>query len=206
MRSRFEAYLPTWLTFGTWTVDQACRILSGIPTTPIERQTDLDGAEHLKQKANYDHLVMIAKTYPDLSIGAPPAQWIEWATKIGYPPPFGISEVQNGNKPVAFEAFGTESRGVTKAEILGVEWPTPNGAPTIESILDKIPKWAEEACIKVGRAGKGSHLWNPAMFAVCLATRTSHKQWVSNQQSLTSLLRNHFSEYLDEWSSKRELL
>ncbi len=100
-------------------------------------------------------------------------------------------------------------RGITKAEILDAKWPLPNDAPSLESILDKIPKWVVEACIKVGRAGKGqsgSHLWSPAVLAVCLATRTPHKQWICNQVALTNLIRSQFPDYLDEWTNKREML
>lgn len=100
-------------------------------------------------------------------------------------------------------------RGITKAEILEVQWPMPNGAPSLESILDKIPKYVDAACIKVGRPGKGrsgSHLWNPAMLAVCLATRTPHKNWTCRQKALTDLIRSEFSDYLEEWSKKQEML
>jgi hypothetical protein len=100
-------------------------------------------------------------------------------------------------------------RGITKAEILDAKWPLPNDAPSLENILDKIPKWVDEACIKVGRAGKGqsgSHLWSPAVLAVCLATRTPHKQWICNQVALTNLIRSQFPDYLDEWTNKQEML
>lgn len=117
----------------------------------------------------------------------------------------GAPESNERSGPIA----GSEGLGITKAEILEAEWPLPNDAPRLENILDKIPKWVDEACIKVGRVGKGqsgSHLWNPAVLAVCLATRTSHKQWICNQAALTKLISGRFSDYLDEWKSKLEFL
>lgn len=105
----------------------------------------------------------------------------------------------------------SELRGLPKYEILAVDWPIPIGHPSLKNILDKspIPKWIDAACIKVGRAGKGpsgSHLWNPAMVAVCLASTTQGKQWFSNKQALSQLIANHFPDYREEWEEKREML
>ena len=100
-------------------------------------------------------------------------------------------------------------RGVTKAEIIAAEWPMPSNAPTLENILNKIPSWVDEACIKVGRAGKGqsgSHLWNPVMLAVCLAVLTPHKKWTCNQLALTNFLRAKFPDYFDESDEKQKML
>lgn len=102
-----------------------------------------------------------------------------------------------------------DRRGETKAEILAVEWPMPAGAPSLESILKKIPKYVEEACIKIGKVGKGpsgSHLWNPAVLAVCLASQSPHKQWKCNTAALTNFLRSEFSTYFDEWEAKLQML
>lgn len=118
-------------------------------------------------------------------------------------------ETSENNEPIADRTQSKVERGITKAEILAVEWPMPAGAPSLASILDKIPRWVNKACIKVGRAGKGqsgSHLWNPAVLAVCLAARTPHKKWVCNQLALTNFLRGGFSDYFDEWEEKREML
>ncbi|MFN4325264.1 MAG: hypothetical protein ACK4FP_05190 [Azonexus sp.] len=96
--------------------------------------------------------------------------------------------------------------GVSKAEVLTVSWPIPDGAPSISKILDKQPKWASAACAKVGSAGKGSHLWNPAVLAICLATRTPQKKWACRVDALDKLIRSRFPDFLDEWESKMELL
>ena len=100
--------------------------------------------------------------------------------------------------------------GVTKSEILSVDWPMPTGAPRLADILDRIPKWVEPACQRVGRVGKGregSHLWNPAMLCVCLATVTPHKRWICVTSALTKFLGSGpFSEYLSDWEAKAEML
>lgn len=113
---------------------------------------------------------------------------------------------ENHKEQVAVVAPKALKKGVSKAEILTVSWPIPDGAPSISNILDKQPKWAGEACIKVGRAGKGSHLWNPAVLAICLATRTPKKQWTCRVEALAKVIRSHFSDYIDEWESKKDLL
>lgn len=92
--------------------------------------------------------------------------------------------------------------GVTKGEILEVTWPMPSNAPPLENILDEIPKWVDDACRKIGVRGKGaagSHLWNPAILAVCLSTPSRRRKWRVGEGTLTNFLRLHFSEYLKEW-------
>ena len=92
--------------------------------------------------------------------------------------------------------------GVTKREILCIDWPMPAEAPPLENILDEIPKWVDAACKKIGAPGKGaagSHLWNPAILAVCLSTKTPQKKWGVGEGTLTNFLRLHFSDYLQEW-------
>ena len=97
--------------------------------------------------------------------------------------------------------------GVTKQKILSADWRLPKEAPAdLVRVLEDVPKWVEEACNKSGRQGKGSHLWNPAMFAVCLATKTSNKQWTCNKASLDNIIKKEFSEYLEEWEEKSEFL
>lgn len=96
------------------------------------------------------------------------------------------------------------SVGVNKVEILCVEWPTAPHAPTMANVLRELPKWVNAACTKVGRRGKGvrgSHLWNPAILAYCLATRTPHKQWAVGKGALTSFLRANFPDYFEQWES-----
>lgn len=94
--------------------------------------------------------------------------------------------------------------GVPKHEILSVEWPLPDNAPPLKKTLDNLPKWVEPACMKIGKVGKGadgSHLWNPAILATCLNTRTSHKNWIVRREALTSFLRVSFPEYLEQWEA-----
>jgi hypothetical protein len=105
--------------------------------------------------------------------------------------------------------IGREAKGITKAEILSVSWPSATGAPPLEKTLKDIPKWAESACIRVGRRGKGaggSHLWNPATLAVCLATITPQKSWRVSKHALDKFIRSNFADYLSEWESLSEHL
>ncbi|MER2626402.1 MAG: hypothetical protein ABTS22_21015 [Accumulibacter sp.] len=99
--------------------------------------------------------------------------------------------------------------GISKREVLSVDWPLPAGAPTLQNIIDSLPKWVDEACTKVGRVGKGvngSHLWNPAILAFCLATKTPQKQWAAGKGALTSCLRRSFPDYLAQWEEAAKSL
>jgi hypothetical protein len=99
--------------------------------------------------------------------------------------------------------------GISKREILSVDWPLPAGAPTLQKIIDSLPKWVDEACTKVGRVGKGvngSHLWNPAILAFCLATKTPQKQWAVGKGALTHVLRLSFPDYLEQWEEAAKSL
>ena len=112
--------------------------------------------------------------------------------------PVATSETTEKAVPPAHQS------GVTKHEILSVVWPMPPNAPPLENILDDIPKWAEDACKKIGARGKGvagSHIWNPALLAVCLSTKTPQKRWTIGEGALTNFLRLHFSDYLEEWEN-----
>lgn len=119
----------------------------------------------------------------------------------------GLSELFAPEATVATSAENGKppgSAGVTKSEILCVEWPVPNGAPTMANVLREIPKWVEPACKKVGRPGKGaggSHLWNPAILAFCLVTKTPQKKWAVGKGTLTGILRTNYSEYLAQWET-----
>ncbi len=119
-----------------------------------------------------------------------------------------LSNDSKPSKPVA--AASTSLRGVTKQEILGVDnWHLPKNAPTMESILKKIPRWVDTACIKDGKAGAGaagSHHWNPAQLAYCLATTSPQKKWKVSKNLLSSVISTWFGEYYDEWSKKKEEL
>lgn len=104
---------------------------------------------------------------------------------------------------------GQDKKGVEKKEILCVDWPEgkfvsnirkrKGRIPSIENILNDLPSWVESACIKVGRRGVSSHLWNPAQLALCLVTTSSRKKWTVNKKQLTDFIADKFSDYLEEW-------
>lgn len=98
---------------------------------------------------------------------------------------------------------------VTKAVILAVSWPMPPNAPPLEKILNERPKWVSEACVLVGKPGggaSGSHLWKPAVLALCLTTTTPHQRWRSQQSALTNFLRNKFPDNFAQWEGFAENL
>lgn len=125
-------------------------------------------------------------------------------------PPVSTSALPNvESERVHLKPSKSPERGVTKAEILAAEWPLPSDAPKLENILREIPKWVEAACTRIGQRGKGasgSHLWNPALLAVCLATRTIHKRWIANRQALDHVIRESYSDYLDQWQDAKDRL
>jgi hypothetical protein len=98
---------------------------------------------------------------------------------------------------------------VTKGEILKGDWPLPNGTPPIENILTQVPQWTDRACKKVGRVGhgsEGSHLWSPALFALCLNETSGRKKWACNKSALTKTIKNDFPDSMDEWEEICEML
>lgn len=112
--------------------------------------------------------------------------------------------VQNSNAP----STDTRRFGVTKREILSVDWPLPEAAPPLENILDEVPIWVTPAREKFdyeAKGGRNSYLWNPAILGVCLATKTSHKQWVASNGSLRSFISKYFPGYLVEWDIAMQL-
>jgi hypothetical protein len=97
--------------------------------------------------------------------------------------------------------------GVTKQEILNAEWPKVRGAPSMKSIVKELPQWVVPACKQIGGRGKGpygSHKWNPAILAACLATRTPHKKWRVQKSALDLFMRDSFPDYYDEWKTCSE--
>ena len=92
--------------------------------------------------------------------------------------------------------------GVTKREILAVEWNLPMGKKLV-NFLNDIPQWLRPALVSRGRPGggiSGSHRWNPALLAICLFDTSSlRKCWSVNRIGLDRVLERHFPEYLDEW-------
>lgn len=110
-------------------------------------------------------------------------------------------------EPISLTSKPSRSKGVSGlsvAEICAANWPTPLGAPSINSILEKRPKWASHACLKGGRAGKSSHLWNPALLALCLSETTPQKKWACTKGALDKFIRSVFPEYLDEWEEYKQ--
>ena len=95
--------------------------------------------------------------------------------------------------------------GLSKSAILAVEWPLHNKKFTqksLETALGDVPNWLEFARVgprgAAGR-GKGSHQWNPAMLADCLAERG-----YAPRVSLERLLKQHFAEWLEDWQKMQE--
>jgi len=99
-------------------------------------------------------------------------------------------------------------QGVTKAEITAIDWPlvgqrkSESLARALGDVSETRCKWLLPARVSRGRAGKGSHLWNPARLAFCLC---SH-DWIVNKARLQKKLEEHFSDYLDEWEELKEKL
>ena len=81
--NRFNAYMSIWLSLGTWSLNEACRLLAGIPIKPIERDRDLQDRAHIVRNADYKHLLFVAKTYKNLVDGATPAEWLAWFRSSG---------------------------------------------------------------------------------------------------------------------------
>lgn len=135
-----------------------------------------------------------------LAWDAPP----EWRDSLG-----GKARHNEGEEGIAGAPKSDEPPLFTKQEILAVDWPMPQDAPTLENILNERPKWVSEACVPVGKPGggaSGSHLWKPAVLAVCLATKTSQKRWQCNKVRLTNLLRINFSDNFAQWEGFAETL
>lgn len=98
--------------------------------------------------------------------------------------------------------------GVTKQEILAVEWNLPVGRK-LKNSLDELSKWIEPALVSRGKPGGGSggsHLWNPALLAICLFTTSSHKKWRVRRNALERVMERYFPEYLEEWLAGIEIV
>jgi hypothetical protein len=214
-----------WARKDIWTVDETAFLLSGISPkqlTQLSHDYDLQhfpseeawhAAGVMLRSAN-DNAVSI-KTVLQMSqpVAQTPAGWVRHAETSGLdvPPVLRAAIEGNGHSGVSEKTIPTQPVpaainlvGVTKAEILCVEWPMPASAPPLKNVLCDIPKWVDAACTKVGRPGKGaggSHLWNPAMLACCLATKTPQKQWGVGKGVLTRFLRTNFAEYLEQWET-----
>lgn len=152
-----------------------------------------------KELERFEKLALVPTALPDAATGDDTAlPVLDDAQQQTDAPPSGATEK---------EAPEVTPAGISKKAILSVEWPLPAGAPTLEKILNNLPKWVEPACKKVGRVGKGadgSHLWNPAVLAAGLATTTPQKKWKANKAALTNLLSRSFPEYLQQWEEALE--
>jgi hypothetical protein len=84
--------------------------------------------------------------------------------------------------------------GVTRSEILSV-FPPLRGqtAEQWKKMLSDPPKWMEAARLDSGRRGIQS-IWNPALFAICLA-----QQGKMQRRPLGAIIGRSFPEYLSEW-------
>lgn len=102
------------------------------------------------------------------------------------------------SEPVATMPKPTTPRPVTRREMLTNDWPLKTSrGQNIASALSDVPKWMEHARVSPGAPGKGSSLWNPAMFAVCLLVRG-----LSTEAALTRHIKSYFPEWDDEWKSR----
>lgn len=84
--------------------------------------------------------------------------------------------------------------GVTRSEILSV-FPPLRGqtAEQWKKMLSDPPKWMEAARLDPGRRGIQS-IWNPALFAICLAEKGKMQR-----RPLGAIIGRSFPEYLPEW-------
>jgi hypothetical protein len=85
---------------------------------------------------------------------------------------------------------------LTKQQMLAIRWPI---RVNLEKILSDPPNWAEEARVFRNPPGSGSSLWNPAVFAYCLATTSSGKRPKVRKEVLDSLIRKHFKAWIPAW-------
>ncbi len=84
--------------------------------------------------------------------------------------------------------------GVTRSEILSV-FPPLRGqtAEQWKKMMSDPPKWMEAARLDPGRRGIQS-IWNPALFAICLAEKGKMQR-----RPLGAIIGRSFPEYLPEW-------
>ena len=105
----------------------------------------------------------------------------------------------------AENSFLKKYRGVTKGEILSVDWGLPAGHK-LENILDEVPKWVVDARVLPGKPGggvKGSSLWNPVLLADALLETTSHKKWKASIGTIDTLFGGRFKDFLEEWNDHK---
>lgn len=93
--------------------------------------------------------------------------------------------------------------GITKKEILAVEWPLRGSfsQESLERALSDVPQWLIRARVSKGSPGKASSLWNPAMVAACLVAQKH-----SAKKALDRFISSYFSDWLAEWDRCGEML
>jgi hypothetical protein len=195
----------------TLTAAQAARLISGLEPDEFQNldngPTKNDHVSQLCEKAK--KIQRLAETEGKLS--ATPGEWLEWADghgfKVHYLFRFEVEAI-SCDAPTVGEASntslavnGARQAGMGRKDILMVDWPLSGtfNQESLDAALSDVPKWLEQARVAKGAPGKGSALWNPAMIADCLA-----QKGYANRKALTTLIRNSFSEWLNEWEQMQE--
>lgn len=93
---------------------------------------------------------------------------------------------------------GATRRGVTKREILAVDWPLHASfrQGSLENALGDVPDWLCGARMSIGGRGKGkgSNTWNPAALGAALVDRG-----YASKNAITRVIHQHFDDWLDDW-------
>lgn len=89
--------------------------------------------------------------------------------------------------------------GLSKRQILaGETWP---GNTNLPRLLTDVPHWLATARISKGRQGKQSHMWNPALIAVCI-----HERKRIPLLQLTRFISENFPDWKGQWEQHKEKL
>lgn len=214
--------IDLFMRLPTWSAGDAVRLLLEIDPDSIQLDDDLDGTDletEVRALINWlfrygvlpRALLEPTDASPELvvdylrsmeGVRLAPAEWLAAAAANPGAPAEWLESLSSPSRTPEKAETHARRWGVTKREILSVDWPMPNNAPKLVNILDELPKWADAACRKIGSRGKGangSHLWNPAILAFCLSIKTPQKKWAIGEGALTNFLRLHFSDYLLDW-------
>lgn len=110
-----------------------------------------------------------------------------------------------GIPPVGGSGQG-QDRGVSKNEILAVNWPLVGrfSQDSLARALANRRAWIEPARVgppgRAGSKGGNSHRWNPAILAHILIEH----RWIFQSQHLDKIIADCFPEYLDKWDALKE--
>lgn len=117
------------------------------------------------------------------------------------PPPQVPNESQEQTGTAHSGATEVTSAGITKREILAVDWPLYGqfNQDSLSAALSDVREWMKPARTALGSRGKASALWNPAKLADCLVSKEYAKQ-----KALSSFIGKHFNEWLSEWEKLQE--